>query len=100
LYVWHQPFASSGLAFHPEDPNILFVCSAIGGELRALTLGASFESVVGEEVIAKAAILMQRFPEMAISTLVGSIPSGGSGWGPGRNPGGPCQLYWTTTVLK
>ena len=53
VYVWHQPIAPSGLAFHPEDPNILFVCSAIGGELRALTLGASFESVVGEEVIAK-----------------------------------------------
>jgi glucose/arabinose dehydrogenase len=53
VYVWHQSIAPTGVAFHPGDPNTLFVCSAISGELRALTLGADFKSVVSEEPIAR-----------------------------------------------
>jgi glucose/arabinose dehydrogenase len=53
VYVWEKPIAPTGLAFRPQDPNTLFVCNAILGELRALTLGPQYDTVVGEEFIAK-----------------------------------------------
>ena len=52
IYVWDITVAPTGLAFHPGYPNILFVCKANKGELRALTLDASFVSIVSEEIVA------------------------------------------------